>query len=387
MVVNRLSLPKEPVGMGSFKGHARLGKRTKSLVKRLKNGDIPIINHRDLDRVTAEMLLEKKVRVVVNAESFSTGRYPNLGPLYLVRQGVVLIEAEPAVFEKIREGEEIEIANGDILREGKVVVKGHRLSGKEVEERLKKARRMVGAELKKFAQNTLSYLAQETDLFFGEIQYPSLKTSFVGKHALVVVRGYDYKEDLRFLRSYIRDVKPVLVAVDGGADALLEQGLKPHVIVGDMDSVSDRALLSGAELVVHAYPDGSAPGLERLKKLGVEAHVLKAPGTSEDLGLLLSHDLGADLIVAVGTHANLVEFLDKGREGMASTFLVRLKVGEKLVDAKGVNQLYRSKVKLTYFVAIFLAILSAFTVVILASPLARNFVRLLVTKVRLVLGV
>lgn len=373
--------------MADFKGPARLGQRTKNLVKRLKNSDIPIINHRDLDRVAAEMLLEEKVKVVVNAESFSTGRYPNLGPLYLARRDVVLIEAEPAVFEKIREGEEIEIVNGDILRGGEVVVRGHRLSLEEVRERLEKARKLVGVELKKFAHNTLSYLAQETDLFFGEMQYPSLKTSFLGKHALVVVRGYDYKEDLRFLKSYIRDVKPVLVAVDGGADALLEQGLKPDVIVGDMDSVSDQALLSGTELVVHAYPDGSAPGLERLRKLGVEANVLKTPGTSEDLGLLLAYDLGADLIVAVGTHANLAEFLDKGREGMASTFLVRLKVGEKLVDAKGVNQLYRSKVKLAYFVAIFLAFLSAFTVVILASPLTRNIVRFLVTKLRLFLGV
>ena len=159
-----------------------------------------------------------------------------------------------------------------------------------------------------------------------------------------MVRGYHYKEDLQTLRHYIREYRPVLIGVDGGADALIEAGYKPDLIVGDMDSVSDATLRCGAEIVVHAYRDGSAPGLERVRKLGVEPVVFPATGTSEDVAMLLADDKGAALIVAVGTHATLVEFLDKGRSGMASTFLTRLRVGGKLVDAKGVSRLYRSRI-------------------------------------------
>ena len=161
----------------------------------------------------------------------------------------------------------------------------------------------------------------------------------------MVVRGYHYKEDLAALRSYIREVGPVLIGVDGGADTLLEEGYRPHLIVGDMDSVSEKALLSGAEIVVHAYPNGFAPGEDRLKALQLPYKVMKVSGTSEDMALLLAHGKGAELIVAVGTHGNLRKFLDKGRMGMASTFLVRLRVGEILMDAKGVSRLYSARIR------------------------------------------
>ena len=154
---------------------------------------------------------------------------------------------------------------------------------------------------------------------------------------LVVARGPGYKSDLRMVRPYIRDFRPVLVAVDGGADALREVGLAADMIVGDFDSVTDGALQSGAELVVHGYPGGGAPGAERLRRLGLEFHTVFAPGIGEDLALQLAYEKGATLIVAVGTHFNLVEFLERDRAGMASTFVTRLKVGESLVDAKGVS--------------------------------------------------
>src|SRR5687768_5849398 len=140
-------------------------------------------------------------------------------------------------------------------------------------------------------------------------------------------------------------MKPLLVAVDGGADALMDFGMKPDMIIGDMDSVTTEGLLSGAELVVHAYAGGAAPGLERLEALGVDALVFEATGTSEDIAMLLAYEKGAELIVAVGTHANMIEFMDKGRKGMASTFLTRLRVGPILVDAKGVGRLYHTRVR------------------------------------------
>jgi uncharacterized membrane-anchored protein len=371
-----------------FGGRVKLDTKTKRLVKRLRGDEIAVINHRDLDRITAESLLETKVKIVVNADKFMSGRYPNIGPLLLARSGVFLYEAPPKIFEVLKEGDYVEIKEEGLYKDGNLLLNLAPISLRELEERFSQARKRLGLEMKKFSQNTLEFIAREGGSFFEDIKLPPLKTQLRGRHSLVVVRGYDYKHDLKILKSYIRDVRPVIIAVDGGADTLLDEGFKPDLIVGDMDSVSDEALKCGAELVVHAYPDGRAPGIERLKRLGLkDFHIFKAPGTSEDIALLLAYELGSELIVAVGTHFNIIEFLDKGREGMSSTFLTRLKVGEKLVDAKGVNKLYRSRVKISHFIWLFLATTIAFSAVLLASPFARNFVKLLVAKIRLSLGV
>ena len=164
--------------------------------------------------------------------------------------------------------------------------------------------------------------------------------------------GPGHKRDLRIVRPYVRDFKPVLVAVDGGAEALLEEGWKPDVIVGDMDSVTDETLRCGAEILVHAYREGHAPGEERLRRLGVPFQTVAAPGICEDIALLLAHEKGAELIVAVGTHFNLVEFLERSRAGMSSTFVTRLKVGEILVDAKGVSRLVSRRIGVWPLVAL-----------------------------------
>jgi uncharacterized membrane-anchored protein len=187
------------------------------------------------------------------------------------------------------------------------------------------------------------------------------------------VRGYDHQRDLKALKHYIREYKPVLIGVDGGADALLEAGLKPHLIVGDMDAVSDAALATGAEVVVHAYPDGRAPGLARVQDLGIDAVTFPTSGTSEDVAMLLADENGASLIVAVGTHATLTEFLDKGRSGMASTFLTRLRVGGKLVDAKGVTRLYRSRISAAALLLLVLATLVTIIAALAVSEAGRSY--------------
>lgn len=332
-------------GDGAVRGLARVDKRTKRLIGRLQPGDIAVIDHLDLDRIAAEALVERRVKAVLNASESSSGRYPNLGPLVLTGAGIPLVDSiGPELFERVTEGSLVRVAEGTIFLGDEAVAKGEVVTSQAAREKLDHAKREIGRALEQFAENTLQYMVSEKDFLLDAVRLPETSTQIAGRHVLLVARGYGYKEDLSSLLSsgYIRDFRPVLIGVDGGADALLDLGLRPHIIIGDMDSVTNHALTSGAELVLHAYPDGRAPGEERLNALGLSYRTFEAPGTSEDVGLLLAHEKGADLIVAVGARAGMVELMDKGRKGMASTFLVRLRVGPKLVDAKGVSELHRS---------------------------------------------
>jgi uncharacterized membrane-anchored protein len=370
-----------------FTGRARLGRRTKNLVSRLGPDDVAIIDHQDLDRVTAEELLESGVRVVVNVSRSQSGRYPNPGPLLLVRGGVRLIDAPGApLFDDVSDGENVTVRGASLFRNGTCLANGHTLTAEELARALAEQRGRVTEALEGFAENTMRYLREEGRLLAEGVDFPPLETRFRERHALVVARGPGYKRDLAIVRSYVRAFKPVVVGVDGGADALLSAGMKPHVIVGDMDSVSDSALRCGAELVVHAYRDGEAPGAARLERLGVKYATVSAPGISEDIALLLAFEKGAELIVAVGTHFNLTEFLERDRAGMSSTFVTRLKVGEILIDAKGVSRLVSRQVGLWPLVAFAVAGLGAVFVAILASPGLRNFIGLLSQRIRDLLG-
>ncbi len=330
---------------GTVQGAARVDRRTKSLTKRLRPGEVAVIDHLDLDRVSAEALVACGPAAVVNASASTSGRYPNLGPEILVQAGVPVLDAVgPEVMTAVAEGARLQLAGEELRSGGEVLARGRRLTPELVAADMEAARAGLSLQLEAFAANTMEYLRRERELLLDGVGVPEVRTQLEGRYVLIVVRGYHYKEDLVTLRPYVREYKPVLIGVDGGADAILEAGWKPDMIVGDMDSVSDAALRCGAEVVVHAYRDGRAPGLERVRRLGIDAVVFPATGTSEDVAMLLADDKGATLIAAVGTHVTLVEFLDKGRSGMASTFLTRLRVGGKLVDAKGVSRLYRSRV-------------------------------------------
>ncbi|MGH2765404.1 MAG: putative cytokinetic ring protein SteA [Actinomycetota bacterium] len=320
--------------------------RTKRLVVRLQPGDVAVIDHEDLDRVAAEGLVVRGPAAVINASRSISGRYPNLGPLILVRAGIPLVDGVgKLLMQKVKEGAPLRLEEDRVMLDGELVGVGTRQTEQSVIRAMDEARTRLAERFDDFARNTLEFMQRERDLLFGGGGMPDLDHDLSGRHVLVVVRGTNFREDLAALRAYISDVKPVLVGVDGGADALLELGYRPEIIVGDMDSVSEQALRSGAEVVLHAYEGGSAPGRERLEGLGLRYKVVEASGTSEDLAYLMAHEKGADLIVAVGSHGNLREFLDKGRRGMASSFLVRLRVGEILVDAKGVSRMYRGRVR------------------------------------------
>jgi uncharacterized membrane-anchored protein len=350
-------------------GMARVDQRTKNLVKRLCPGEIAVIDHADLDRVSADELIACRVSAVVNAAKSITGRYPNLGPQLLLDAGIPLVDdVGSEVLARVTEGTVVRLDGEVLYLGGQVIAKGVLQNEDTVRTAVDEAKAGVSIQLDSFAENTLEFLHREHDLLTNGIEVPKLSTKMDGKHVLVVVRGYRYREDLRTLRPYIREYRPVMVAVDGGADALTEVGYRPQMIIGDMDSVSDEALGSGAELVVHAYPDGRAPGLARVKSLGLDAVPLPAPGTSEDVALLLADAMGANLIVLVGTHLTLEEFFDKGRPGMASTFLTHLRVGGKVVNARGVHQLYQSRISGWALLILVLAAAVTVVVAVIRSP-------------------
>ena len=378
----------EPVDPGrSLAGPVRMGRRTKDLVKKLELGEIAVIDHADLDRIAAEDLASSGAVAVVNVASSSTDRYPNIGPLILARAGIALLDAVgDAAFDELSDGQIVRIEGTDLIRDGAVIATGQRPTLEEIEQRLEAQRARIDQALAEFATNTIEHVRDESELLSGAIELPETRTVFRDHHVLIVVRGPGYREDLSALNAYIRDVKPLIVAVDGGADAVLKIGLKPDVILGDMDSATDRALRCGAELIVHAYPDGRAPGRERLQEAGLEHLLLPAPGTSQDVAMLLAHERGAKLIVTVGAHFNLTEFLDKNRAGMSSTFLTRLRVGETLIDAKGVSRLYQpgiGKLGLAAFVLVFLVLA---VIVILASPGLDDVTELVWLKIKDAVG-
>lgn len=373
-------------GLPGTTGTVRVDRRTSTLVRRLRPGDIAVIDHLDLDRANAEALLDRGVVAVVNASPFISGRYPNLGPELLARSGVVLVDnVGTDMFGKLQDGAEGRIEGGVLYVKGEPVVSGAQLSPEDIAAMMEEARGGLSTQLQSFTHNTTEFLRREQDLLLHGQGAPQLQTTLEGRPVVVVVRGYDYREDLRRLKGYIREQRPVLVGVDGGADALLEAGHRPDIVVvgetglapgarsGDAGAVSDKALRGAKEVVLHTDRTGRAVGSDRLDRLGVRAQNFSASGTSEDVALLLADLAGASLIVSVGTHTTLTEFLDRHRAGLASTFLTRLRVGPKLVDAKGVPHLYSGRVRVWHLLAVLLAGVVALLVALAATPVGQEW--------------
>jgi uncharacterized membrane-anchored protein len=367
-------------------GTVRVDRRTSTLVRRLRPGDIAVIDHLDLDRANAEALLDRGVVAVVNASPFISGRYPNLGPELLARSGVLLVDnVGPDVFGKVHDGVAARIHDGRLYVKEEPVVSGTQLSPDDIATMMDEARGGLSTQLQSFTHNTTEFLRREQDLLLHGQGAPDLRVPLDGRAVVVVVRGYDYREDLHRLKGYVREQRPVLIGVDAGADALLEAGHRPDIVVvgdaglapagrgSDMGSVSDRALRGAKEVVLHSDRTGRALGSERLDRLGVRAQNFSASGTSEDVALLLADLAGASLIVSVGTHATLTEFLDRHRSGLASTFLTRLRVGPKLVDAKSVPQLYSGRVRAWHLLAVLLAGVVALLVAIAGTPVGQEW--------------
>lgn len=370
-----------------IRGKARVGKKTKDLAKRLEPYEIALIKHKDLDETAAQSLVEAKVAAVINADTSISGRYPNKGPLVLTNAGIPLIDSvDELIMDSIKDGQNIIIDEDTVILSQDKQYKGKLLRETDVLSGMESAKQNFISEIARFIDNTMDFAKKEMDLVLRNISVPPLDLEFNRRHVLIVVRGQNYKQDLWAIRGYIKEIRPIIIGVDGGADALLDAGFRPDIIIGDMDSVSDKALRCGARLIVHAYPNGHAPGLKRLEELNLNSLIFPASGTSEDIAMLLAYEKGAELIVLVGAHSNVLDFLEKGRSGMASTFLVRLKVGSILVDAKGVSKLYRSTISYRYLAEIFVAALLPFFIVFTISPATFQFFRLILIRMRILLN-
>ncbi|KAB3537398.1 hypothetical protein F8154_03665 [Alkaliphilus pronyensis] len=366
----------------------KIDKKTKNLIGRLSNNDIAIINHKDLDEIAALSLVKKKVQAVINCESFISGKYPNLGPSLLLKSNILMYEVKRGdLFSILKDDYYVEIREKQLFFKDKAVAELELIDEDQIKAALIDAENNLDNELERFIDNTLHYADKEKKLLLKDTEIPKTSISIMGKHALVVVRGRDYKEDLETILPYIKQEKPVIIGVDGGGDALLDFGIVPDILIGDMDSVSDICLKKSKEVFVHAYPNGYSPGMERVKALGIEAVSFPAPGTSEDIAMLLAYENGADLIVAVGTHSNMVDFLEKGRAGMASTLLVRMKIGTRLVDAKGVNQLYQNTFNVKHILWLGLASILPIVVIALVSKPIQYLFKIIHMRLRLFLGV
>jgi uncharacterized membrane-anchored protein len=374
-------------GRPGVAGTVRIDRRTSTLVRRLRPGDIAVIDHLDLDRAAAEALVECGVVAVVNASPFISGRYPNLGPEVLARSGILMLDDVGAnAFTRLHDGSAARIDGGDVLVADQVVLSGHLLDGDEVRTQMDSARGGLESQLQSFTHNTTEFLRREQDLLLHGQGIPATRTSFAGRPVVVVVQGYDYRADLRLLRHYIREQRPLLVGVDGGADALLAAGHRPDLVVvgaSGLDqpgtasdsgqTISDNALKSAREVVLHTDRAGRTVGADRLERAGVRAKTLAASGTTEDVALLLADFAGASLLITVGTHATLDDFLDRKRSGLASVFLTRLRVGTKLIDAKGVPQLYAGRVLPWQLLLVLLAGLVALGVAVAATPIGSDW--------------
>jgi uncharacterized membrane-anchored protein len=385
-----------PAVVSAVGGPVRPGRRTKLLVKHLVPGDVALLDHLDIDRVSAEELIAAETVAVINCRPSSSGTYPNLGPLLLVEAGIKLVDLPTdALFDLVSDGDPLVVrevlrqdgtTGAEVLRKGQLLATGEILDLRRVRAETEARRREVGEALERFAHNTIEHMREERELLTGRINLPRFATDFRDRSTLLVVRGVEHQRDLRALRPFIRDKRPVIIAVDGGAEAVLEAGLKPDMIVGDMDSAGEDALRCGAELVVHSYPDGRAPGRHRLEELGLPFKLVPAPGTSQDVAMLIAAEKGARLIVSVGSQFNLVEFLDRNRKGMSSTFLTRLRVGEILVDAKGVSRLYQPRPGLTPLLLVIAAGLIAMIAVIWTTPALRDVAELLWLRIQILFG-
>jgi uncharacterized membrane-anchored protein len=352
-------------------GTARVDRDIDRLLRRVCPGDIAVLDVLDLDRITADALVDAEIAAVINASPSVSGRYPNLGPEVLVANGVTLIdETGPDVFKKIKDGAKVRLFNGAVYSGDRRLIRGTERSDEEIADLMQEAKSGLVSHLEAFAGNTIEFIRSESPLLIDGIGIPDVDIELRRRHVVVVADEEDATEDLKRLKPFIKEYQPVLIGVGTGAEVLRKAGYRPQLIVGDPSNLSTEVLKCGAQVVLPADADGHAPGLERIQDLGVGAMTFPAAGSPADLALLLAHHHGAALLVIAGQRANIETFFDRTRQDSnPSTFLTRLRVGEKVVDAKAVATLYHNRISGG---AIALLILTMLIAVIVALWVSRT---------------
>jgi uncharacterized membrane-anchored protein len=358
------------------RGTARVERRTRVLLPRLRPGDVAVLDHLDMDRATAQALVDVGVAAVVNASPMISGRYPNLGPELLAEAGVTLLERVEGL-ENLQDGTAVRIHDEIVYVGDAPVAMGHEVDGPTIQHEMEQARLGLATQLETFTHNSAEFLRREQDLLLHGSGLPRLATRIAERPVVVVVPGHQHREQLAGIRQFLREQHPVLVGVDRGADSLLEAGFTPDVVVladalEDSERPSRKALRSARDVVVRVDRGGRAH-TDHLERIGVRPAHLESAATTEDIALLLADAGHASVVVGVGMHATLDEFLDRQRSGLASTYLTRLKVGHNLVDARALPLLYAGRVRPRHVFLVLLAGLIAVAAAIAVTPVGQEW--------------
>lgn len=359
-------------------GPARVHRRTASLLGRLSAGDIAVTDHVDMDRETAQALIDAGVVAVVNARPMISGRYPNLGPQLLVESGVLVVDsAGPEVFDRLRDGTRIRIDGGVVYAGDTLVSPARELTADDVRSEMTKARSGLAAQLESFTHNSTEFLRREQDLLLHGHGVPRTATDIAGRAVVVAVRSHGWETELRGIRPFVREQRPVLIGVDRGADALASAGHRPDIVVvtgGSEDQPSASVLRKATDVVVLVERGAPRSTTEHLERMGIRPLRFETTATTEDAALLLASAHEASLIVGVGMHATLDEFLDRRRTGLASTFLTRLKLGPDLVDASAIPRLYDGAVRPRHLLGVLVAGVVALGAAVSVTPVGQQWV-------------
>jgi uncharacterized membrane-anchored protein len=370
----RSAAPAQP----GIHGTARVDRRTASLLPRLRAGDLAVLDHLDLDRATAQSLVDAGVAAVLNATPMISGRYPSLGPEVLVSAGIPVVDGLGSeALARIRDGASVRLHEGRVYAGDDLVAEGREVDADLVREEMEAARSGLITQLESFTHNSTEFLRREQDLLLHGRGVPRPRTDMAGRPVVVVVRGHDWEAELAGVRPYLREQHPVLVGVDAGADALREAGHQPDIVVvsdtRDADLPSLETLRRAADVVVLVERGATRAATERFERLGVRPLRFESGATAEDAALILADSGDASLIVGVGMHATLDEFLDRRRAGLASTYLTRLKVGPRLVDAAAVPHLYDGQVRPRHLLAVTIAGLVALVAAVGVTPVGQEW--------------
>jgi uncharacterized membrane-anchored protein len=337
-------------------GTARTDRRISALLPRLRTGDIAVLDQVDLDGPTAEALAEAGVAAVVNRAAMISGRFPNRGPQILLDAGIPMIDQAEGtngrdLLTAVADGRRLLLRGGTVSVGDDVVAEGRSLTAQDVADQLTGAEAGMSTQLHTLTHNSAEFLRREEALLLHGEGIPRVRTKLKNRPVVVVGQGPDDVAELRRIRRYLREVKPVVVATGEGLALARAAGVSPDVVVLDSraeDLPLAKELRSCRDVVVTEAPGGvrsEGAGSDRFDRIGVRAVPMRTTATPADAALLLADAGGATPIVAVGLRGTVEEFLDGSREGIGSGYMTRLKVGPRLVDATAVPLLYSGQLR------------------------------------------